>query len=409
MRLTNTLCAQHIGWHFKKHWLVQGKRVPKETGAAAELLKLGITIKTPEDILNPKVEMPRVNIVGDRERPIPLDSSHPNWHSKVCHSISDTNVVVGGLPQAQVLTNSIEIPTFPKKIEDAIANQELPSSIDKNVKHAILSSHVYDAEQVKLPKVRNPDRPNFNLPRTYGISHERINRLLINKLLHESEKLANESVTLQRKWMDNAPFQAFISQDDNLLNFDLSAQKVVVANKAIEAIKGKFEGNVPDLYPMKCTISIPKQHIYVNENFYPLSADLTCAHPHTIFSVFNKHLVNNVHKSEVTSSQLHARTLLKAFGVAVARAKQLHGDSAGGVLPKPIVVQSVQTDGRTFHFGVLQLNTLDIGANSSTKNLWFQRQSYDLFSECGYKGGKSFLENYNGDVFRILNAFYNNS
>lgn len=116
----------------------------------------------------------RVNIVGDRERPIPLDSSHPNWHSKVCHSISDTNVVVGGLPQAQVLTNSIEIPTFPKKIEDAIANQELPSSIDKNVKHAILSSHVYDAEQVKLPKVRNPDRPNFNLPRTYGISHERI-------------------------------------------------------------------------------------------------------------------------------------------------------------------------------------------------------------------------------------------
>lgn len=93
----------------------------------------------------------------------------------------------------------------------------------------------------------------------------------------------------------------------------------------------------------------------------------------------------------------------------MAKAKQLHGDSAGGVLPKPIVVQSVQTDGRTFHFGVLQLNTLDIGANSSTKNLWFQRQSYDLFSECGYKGGKSFLENYNGDVFRILNAFYNNS
>jgi len=49
MRLTKTLCAQHLGWHFKKHWLVQGKRVPKETGAAAELLKRGVQVKNPEE------------------------------------------------------------------------------------------------------------------------------------------------------------------------------------------------------------------------------------------------------------------------------------------------------------------------------------------------------------------------
>jgi len=139
-----------------------------------------------------------------------------------------------------------------------------------------------------------------------------------------------------------------------------------------------------------------------------LRSDITCSHPHTIFTVFNKHQVKNSHGSEVTTSQLQARTLVKAFVVAAARAKQLHGDSVGA-LPKPIVVQSVQTDGRTFHFGVLQLNTLDLGANSTTKNYWFHRQNYNLFAECSYEGGRTHLDNYNGEVFRIFNAFYNNS
>lgn len=56
MRLTNKLYAQHIGWHFKKHWQVQGRRVPRETGAAAELFKLGIQVKPTDEVLNPKIE-----------------------------------------------------------------------------------------------------------------------------------------------------------------------------------------------------------------------------------------------------------------------------------------------------------------------------------------------------------------
>ncbi|XP_032578899.1 39S ribosomal protein L37, mitochondrial [Drosophila sechellia] len=409
MRLTNTLCAQHIGWHFKKHWLVQGRRVPKETGAAAELLKLGVLVKNPEDLLNAKVERKLVDIVGTREKTVSEDSRHPDWHPTVCNNYSDNSVLIGGLPQAQVLTNSIVIQTFPKHIEDAISNQQLPNSVDKSVRHAILASHVLDAEQVKLPKVRLPERPAFNLPRSYGISHERVNRLLVNKLLHESEKLAGRSVSVQRKLIDNASFKTSLSRDGDLLGFSINAEKVVFANRAIESVKGKFEGDLPDLYPMKSTISIPKYHIYRTENLYPFRTDISCSHPHTIFTVFNKHQVKNSHGSEVTTSQLQARTLIKAFVVAAARAKQLHGDSVEGALPKPIVVQSVQTDGRTFHFGVLQLNTLDLGANSTTKNYWFHRQNYNLFAECSYEGGRTSLDNYNGEVFRIFNAFYNNS
>lgn len=60
MRFTNKLYAQHLGWHFKKHWQVQGKRIPRDTGAAVELEKLGIQIKDPKEVLETKVEFQRL-------------------------------------------------------------------------------------------------------------------------------------------------------------------------------------------------------------------------------------------------------------------------------------------------------------------------------------------------------------
>lgn len=85
----------------------------------------------------------------------------------------DNNVLLGGLPQAQVLTNTIEINSFPQQIEDAISNGQYSKVVDRNVQNAIFSSHLLDAQQVKLPKVKLIDRPAYNLPRLYGISHER--------------------------------------------------------------------------------------------------------------------------------------------------------------------------------------------------------------------------------------------
>ena len=44
MRLNQTLYAQHIGFMFKKHWIVQGKRVLRETGAKQVLAAKGIPV-----------------------------------------------------------------------------------------------------------------------------------------------------------------------------------------------------------------------------------------------------------------------------------------------------------------------------------------------------------------------------
>lgn len=56
MRFTPRLHAQHLGWMFKKHWQIQGKRIPTDTGAASELEKLGIQVKGAEDVIKPKLE-----------------------------------------------------------------------------------------------------------------------------------------------------------------------------------------------------------------------------------------------------------------------------------------------------------------------------------------------------------------
>lgn len=51
MKRSATLLRQHIGWHFDKHWSVQGKRKPLNTGAEKVLKERHIPVCQPEDLL----------------------------------------------------------------------------------------------------------------------------------------------------------------------------------------------------------------------------------------------------------------------------------------------------------------------------------------------------------------------
>lgn len=106
-------------------------------------------------------------------RPLPEDETHPNWHKKQCHMYGNGNVLLEGVKQAQILTNTVEVNGFPPKIEEAIKKMKVSHHIGNSICQAIMASHVYDAERVKLPKVKCVDRPQINLPRVYGISRER--------------------------------------------------------------------------------------------------------------------------------------------------------------------------------------------------------------------------------------------
>lgn len=106
-------------------------------------------------------------------RPLPEDETHPNWHKDPCYLYGNENVLLEGLRQAQVLTNTVTINSFPPKIEKSIEEMKVSHHVAANIYQAIMASHVYDAERTKLPKVKLPDRPQINLPRVYGISRER--------------------------------------------------------------------------------------------------------------------------------------------------------------------------------------------------------------------------------------------
>lgn len=87
-------------------------------------------------------------------------------------------------------------------------------------------------------------------------------------------------------------------------------------------------------------------------------------YPHTLYLLDKA----NLRRGRFQPDQLRAKMILFAFGSALAQARLLYGNDAK-VLEQPVVVQSVGTDGRVFHFLVFQLNTTDLASNEGVKNL----------------------------------------
>lgn len=135
-------------------------------------------------------------------------------------------------------------------------------------------------------------------------------------------------------------------------------------------------------------------------------------HPHTILLHWSPLAVRNLHETLVSESQLQARALLKSFAVAASAARAQYGNDVA-VLPQPISVQCVQTDGRRFQFGSYQLNTLrlddDAGGADAVKNVWYSVPPVSLFDVCEYRVGQPVLTEYNRQVMKYMLAFYRNN
>ncbi|XP_055371253.1 39S ribosomal protein L37, mitochondrial [Condylostylus longicornis] len=399
MRLTSKLCAQHIGFMFKKHWHVQGKRVARSTGAIEELKAHGIEVKDPEEVIG--LKRPFVEFELFKQKPIDT-SSYVD-----CHDFGNDNVLVEGLSQAQIITNSIVVDELPEKISSSIEKTEISSATKQNIHRAILASCVFDAYQEKLPKIKVPGKPMYNLPRIYGIPVNRKCELLISKLLFECEKLAASNISQQNKLVNDAYFEVFLQKNDNLIRLNVKADSLLLSKTTIEPFSGTFEGNVPDIFPMNFTIGLPKIQIPKNE-LNPFTGIISNYFPHIVFSHFSPEEVTNLYKTPVKTNQLQGRTLLKAFAAAYTKATMMYGNKTKD-LEKPLVVQSIHTDGKQFHFGIFQLNTTNLSDSNETKNIWFQTPLFNLYDVCEYQKGQPILDGFNPELFKILNVFYNNS
>ncbi|KAF5308151.1 hypothetical protein FQR65_LT06331 [Abscondita terminalis] len=406
MKLNTILFKQHIGWHFKNYWRIQGKRIPRDTGALQALAAKGIPVYKPEDIFA-KEEIPQLEEVPDYiPKPTVFDKTHPNWHERICYTYKDNNVLLEGLDQAKIITNTVELHDG---LPSQIKLEKAPTKLDKIIRKIILNSHILDAEQVKLPKRKDPERPAWNFPRDYGVCESRVMKLLISKLIQAIESCDYQNIAKQRHLIHDLHFWYPFEKDGDLIQLQLRGDSLLTSSKPLSPIihEPTLNFELPNIEPIKLTNTLNKENIYNLQNVYPIENFISKRHPHTVFVHFNYQEVKNIYEEEVTEPQFFGRSLMKAFTVAATYAKQTFGDEVKK-LPNPVNVQCIQTDGRIFHFGILQLNTLDTEENS-IRNVWHQTPRMPLFDSCTYHSGKPILEGYNNEVISHLMAFYKNS
>ena len=108
--------------------------------------------------------------VEDEQEP---EGEDLNSEVKPCFMYKDDQVLLEGLKQAKVLTNTIDYNELPEKIVELEKSFKLTEEVHSNVKRKILLSCLLESTQTKLPKRKDPLRPAWNFPRDYGISDDR--------------------------------------------------------------------------------------------------------------------------------------------------------------------------------------------------------------------------------------------
>ena len=119
---------------------------------------------------------------------------------------------------------------------------------------------------------------------------------------------------------------------------------------------------------------------------------------HTCFEVYNANIPR-------MDQDFFGRSLIMAFASTLGQARLKYGKEISGILPEPIAVHFINTNGSKFHFSVFQLNNLDL--NGDVKNIfWHEPVMEDLYETCDYVSAVPTITGYNHGVFNKLLAIY---
>ncbi|CAI9621348.1 unnamed protein product [Staurois parvus] len=143
----------------------------------------------------------------------------------------------------------------------------------------------------------------------------------------------------------------------------MSAKSALEPQASPSDIQDTEQQGLDSVYPLSPMIDLQEVNVYEERNHLGFKDGCPFIHPHTIYL-----LDPCSTKARFLPDQLRAKMIMTAFGSAVAKAKMQYGEDVKN-LEKPVVVQSVATDGQLFHFMVLQLNTLDLESSNGIKNI----------------------------------------
>ncbi|XP_054258974.1 39S ribosomal protein L37, mitochondrial [Macrosteles quadrilineatus] len=408
MRLTLPLTKHNLYRLMRNQWKTARKRRVVETQSISVLKERNIEfIDANEYVKTPLPNFDFSTVVGLAPKPLLKDENHPMYKEQPCYIHHDGSVLMEGMQQALVLTNTVQLETdkLPEQIEALIDKVKLKDQ-DSLVKRCIKTSCLYDAEQKKLAIRKDPERPAWIFPRDYGITETRKNRMICNRLVHLCS-LACPDISRQRMVFNDVPMSVPLYWEEDPLEFRMRSDVFISSEKPLPAIVSPSVAEsciLPDLMVSHPVISLDESNFYEFKDIFPIKENAKYANVHTIMVHYNHQEVKNIYERNVEETQIHGRALLKAFTAAVAQARYNYGADVKD-LPKPVVVQCLQTDGRRFDFSVFQLNTADLF--SSIHNIYWSLPAMNLYENCSYVQGIPVLEGYNPQVFKHVLAFYN--
>ncbi|KTG32233.1 hypothetical protein cypCar_00009738 [Cyprinus carpio] len=285
----------------------------------------------------------------------------PLYKDKPCYIFNQRTNVLEGVRQALWLSKSVLIKGLPDQIltlaEDP-ANQI--ENQDERVQNAIKNSRLWDTTEHRPPRERFcPSLLNGLLQLCGGlqVTHSEL-----------SKRILAEKYSLAATWRRGEDVFQVRGQNGLLLN-SMTPLPVVAGQ---EQIQSTADQALETFYPIAPTIDLQNTHVYQEKNDTGFREDYPYPHAHTLF------LMEMGNTPKLLPEQLRAKMVMFAFGNALARAQALYGKEPS-VLEKPIVVQSVATNGRLFQFVVFQLNTTDLQSDSGVKNLAWVDEDQPLY------------------------------
>ena len=375
-----------------------------------------IPVYQPEDILSPLHPLEPKEPLELEEtilKPLPRDASHPLYHETPARTYSHKS----WLPKNQelqcslVATNSLVVPNL-RCEEVKVSDPQVEERLDTGIRTA----YIGDAVQKKLPKnwkvpyigwhpVESVMRPRNQykwdefswgrqMPREYGVPVPRLLNNLTRGLLTEALRVNVEAGKKLMMNCENTILRQilFNSNEKELIRFNLAVPFSVLSSAPVPQLADESEvqktKETPgvDVSPLSPLSSLESSHIYRDTAAHPITSSLhSRPYINTVFDFYTSRIGDPFTDDRIWKAEVQrSRCLMFAFAAAVGQARLLYGSQVEGQLPKPVVVNSVSTNGVWWEMGSFQLNTLDM--QSDVKNLFFHHpESMKLIDFCGYR------------------------
>ncbi|XP_063076360.1 39S ribosomal protein L37, mitochondrial [Engraulis encrasicolus] len=323
-------------------------------------------------------------------------SSHeemPLYKDKSCHVFHQRTKLTEGVKQSLWLTKSRLVKGIPAQImalADDPSNQI--ENQDERVQNAIKHARFWDTTE------RRPERERFCPTLLNSLIY--MCRLQQGKHPGLGQRLLSQDYSLSASWHRGENHIQVRGKNGMLL----SSMSPLPAIAERDEVQATADTELETFYPISPTIDLQCINVYDVKTATGFSEGYRYPHGHTLFFA---HLLDGHHE------ELRAKMVMFAFGNALARARALYG-AEPQVLEKPVVLQSVGTNGRLFQFMVFQLNTTDLASDDGVKNLVWIDEDQPLYEFAKVRPliKKKVVEvpaglaGYNPDTFKKFLAFY---